>query len=179
MLKLYRDFRDSEYHKWRACPTSEPCMVRMREQMAMKPPGGEDAPEDEEEETPEAWVKRLNLEWRLRAVGLWSAGEAAEDVLTKEVAAVSTYDGKRDAKGFRHDKASRSYYPNGDVYWGEYRDTYRTGTGYYLFAGGSSYKGSFLDGNFEKGETRHPDSSVYTGDHKGCLQVTNTPLLRC
>jgi hypothetical protein len=82
---------------------------------------------------------------------------------------VATYDGKRTRAGLRHDKHSRSIYPNGDVYWGEYRDTYRTGDGFYLFKGGTTFAGTLADGSFHVGTLRHPDGSVYVGQHKGCL----------
>jgi hypothetical protein len=72
-----------------------------------------------------------------------------------QAVAVATYDGKRTRAGLRHDKHSRSIYPNGDVYWGEYRETYRTGEGFYLFKGGTTFVGTLAEGSFDVGTLRY------------------------
>lgn len=76
--------------------------------------------------------------------GACVSGQSSEDLVTNNATAVATYDGKRNREGLRHDKFSRSTYPNGDVYWGEYRDTYRNGDGFYLFKGGTTFQGSMV-----------------------------------
>jgi hypothetical protein len=88
MLKLYREFRDSAYHKWVEAPGSTPDLTVMASQMSIPKPGeGLDKKEedDEVEEEPAAWLVRLGLEWRLRTVGYWCGGDGVEDLTTKEV----------------------------------------------------------------------------------------------
>lgn len=77
-----------------------------------------------------------------------------------QAVAVATYDGKRTRAGLRHDKHSRSIYPNGDVYWGEYRETYRTGKGFYLFKGGTSFAGTLAEGSFDVGTLRYTPTQL-------------------
>jgi hypothetical protein len=93
MLKLYRDYKSSAYHAWRASPGEQPDLGVMATQMSIPKPG-EGLPkteEDEEvEEEPSAWLARLGLEWRLRTVGYWCGGEGVEDLTTKEVRTFTT-----------------------------------------------------------------------------------------
>jgi len=128
--------------------------------------------EDEEEEEEEGAEPRddpdaANWNWRLRTQNVFIKGESWEEG-AEDVATAATYEGLRDAKGWRCDRAAKSVYPNGDVYYGGYLNDRKSGKGLYVFANKGAYAGAYKNGlRSGYGMMWYPDGSIYEGQwHK-------------
>ncbi|KAK3264474.1 hypothetical protein CYMTET_26788 [Cymbomonas tetramitiformis] len=162
MLKLYREFEDTNYHPWQMSrgniELTPEQLETLKRQRNVVPMGDES-----DFETQEEWEKALKLEWRIRGLSLLTFGETSEEGQAA-AGAVAVYDGKRNAEGKREDKHCRVFYPNGDCYIGEYRDSQRCGSGVYMFKYGSTFYGEFKDGHLLKGTMVNADKGIYVGD---------------